>query len=666
MPALSIAEINLPKTLLLEAGFLCLPDNLFASAQPDLREPVSQALRQEKIEFSRLRCWFSQHRIGILIEGLVDTATDSAKEVRGPKASEAFDFNNLPSMAVQGFAAAQGVQYKDLITREVDGEKYLFAVRSVAGQTTEKLVPRIKELAFGAINFATAPWSSKSRFPQPPTYFTAMLDDRVCDVELDGIKAKNITASYDGLTSKQHVLSGAQFYPQVLQQIGIIHEIAERRKIFETRIRSILPEGYNLRSEGARISRLCYYKESLQPLLIKFKPEYLDMPETVLHRYMIRHFSLLACENNRGKMMPAAIAVSDKLHPQSQEAIVRSTELDKHFSHLQQLWQSDLAELPEKLSRLAERFVKDKVLSPTSGFPLARCAIWLIPRLGLEKSAVEINALIAMIAEGERSRIAAILPSTGFAMVVNCIENIPAFKTMAPVLQEVCDYFTGRIPVPGNSSAQVLCLALLMRNYAMTEAGEQVEPSRIIAFLRAADFRLDIFQAFSDVFPDYNLPRRSWLQAVAAETLRDSQLKMAGEGFLASYEFDPASFYDAIRSWKDIAPADIDGLSALFQRMRSKVEGGQVDANVAAECQIEKELVESLTRIEKLPGINYHEIFEFFKIGKVNIEACLMNLPPVLDDTNPEHASRISLLQRLVRQLGRLPFVVKEKVSSKK
>jgi hypothetical protein len=43
-----------------------------------------------------------------------------------------------------------------------------------------------------------------------------------------------------------------------------------------------------------------------------------------------------------------------------------------------------------------------------------------------------------------------------------------------------------------------------------------------------------------------------------------------------------------------------------------------------------------------------------------------MNLPPVLDDTNPEHLSRISILQRLVRQLGRLPFIVREKTGAKK
>ncbi|EKD83529.1 MAG: hypothetical protein ACD_39C00617G0002, partial [uncultured bacterium] len=457
----------MPKTLLLEAGFLCLPDNLFATNMPDLREPVGQALRQEKFEFSRLRCWFSQHRIGILIEGLTDADTVSAKEVRGPRASEAFDYNNLPSLAVQGFAAAQGVQYKDLITREIDGEKYLFAVRSVASQPIEKSVAKIKDLVFGSINFSATPWSSKSRFAQPPTYFTAMLDDKVCDVELDGLKATNITASHDGLTIKHHVLSGAQFYPQVLQQLGIICETAERRKVLETRIRSILPEGYILRSEGARITHLCYYKESLQPLLIKFKPDYLDMPEAVLHRYMIRHFSLLACENNRGKMMPAAIAISEKIRPLSQEALLRSAELDEHFSRLMKLWRNDLETLPEKLLQLAAGFEKDKVLTPAPGNALARCAIWLIPRLALEKSAVDINAMISLIAEGERSKIAALLPSTGFAVVINCIGDIPALKKYVPILQEICDYFAGRIPAPGNVAAQVLCLALLMRSFAM-------------------------------------------------------------------------------------------------------------------------------------------------------------------------------------------------------
>jgi len=110
----------------------------------------------------------------------------------------------------------------------------------------------------------------------------------------------------------------------------------------------------------------------------------------------------------------------------------------------------------------------------------------------------------------------------------------------------------------------------------------------------------------------------------------------------------------------------MEALSALYQRMRSKVEGGQAGMEEISGCPIEKEIIESLVRLEKLAGINYHAIFEFFSREKVNIEACLMNLPPVLDDTNPEHLSRISLIKRLVRQLGRLPFVAKEKVGAKK
>lgn len=656
----------MPKTLLLEAGFLCLPNNLFAANLPDLREPIGQALRQEKFEFSRLRCWFSQHRIGVLIEGLADSQSSVAKEVRGPKAVEAFDYNNLPSLAVQGFAAAQGVQYKDLISKEVDGEKYLFALRSSSELPIEKNIVRIKNAVFAAINFAATPWNNTSRFVHPPVYFTAMLDDKVCDIDLDGIKATNITASHDGLAIKYHVLSGAQFYPQVLQQIGVVCETAERRKIFETRIRSILPEGYILRSEGARIAHLCFYKESLQPLLLKFKPEYLEIPEAVLHRYMIRHFSLLACENNRGKMMPAAVAISEKINPQPQEAVLRSAELDDHFSRLLQIWRSDMESLPEKLAKLAIRFDSEKTLPPESGSPLGRCVVWLIPHLGLENLAADIKALIALITEGERSKIATLLPATGFSVVIGCIGNIPVFKRLMPILQEICDFLAGRISAPGNIVAQVICLTLLMRNYTIFESGEQIEPLKIIGILRAANFRIDIFQAFSDIFPDFNLARRPWMQAVAGDAIRDPQLKMAGESFLSASEFDPASFYEATRALKDLTAPEVDALSALYQRMRSKVDGGQVCIEEISSCQIEKEIVESLEKLEKLPGINYQEIFMLFQREKVNIEACLMNLPPVLDDTNPEHASRISILQRLVRQLGRLPFVVKEKMSAKK
>lgn len=656
----------MPKTLLLEAGFICLPDNVLATDRIDLREPVGQALRQEKFEFSRLRCWLSQHRIGILIEGLTNTQSGTAREIRGPKAVGAFDYNNLPSLAVQGFAAAQGVQYKDLITKEVDGEKYLFAMRPAAEFSLDKSISRIKDLVFASISLAGRPWSSDSRFVHPPLYFTAMLDDLVCDVELDGIKAGNVTASHDGLTIKYHVLSGAQFYPQVLQQIGVVYDLAERRKILEARIKSILPEGYMLRSEGARTKHLCCYKESLQPLLIKFKPDYLEMPETVLHRYMNRYFSLLACENNKGKMMPAAIAISEKLSPQTREAVVRSAELDQHLDRLLQVWRHDLATLPENLSKMASRYEKDGALVPEAGNSLFKAIVWLVPRLGLEKMAADINVVLALMIEAEHTQIAGILPSTGYSVIIGSIGEQPAFKKFVPILQEISDFVNGHIPTPADEIARVISLALLLRYHASEELGETAYPSLIINLLRVADYRLDIFQAFADIFPDFNLIKKPWLQAVAADIMRDVPARLLAESFMTAYELDPASFFAAVKAWKELETEDFEALSALYLRIRSKIEGGQIDQIEAAECEIEQEIASSLVVLEGRPGIDYQKIFEFFEKERVNIEACLMNLPPILDDTNPEHISRISLLQRLLRQLGRLPFIVKEKVSAKK
>ena len=134
--------------------------------------------------------------------------------------------------------------------------------------------------------------------------------------------------------------------------------------------------------------------------------------------------------------------------------------------------------------------------------------------------------------------------------------------------------------------------------------------------------------------------------------------------FYTASEFDPCSFYDAARAWKDPQSVDIEGFSSLFSRIRSKVE--RVDHIISEKpcCELESEIAARLDALEEMQGIDYLAIYQFFKDEKVNIEACLLNLPAVLDESNPAIVPRLAILQRLFRQIGRLPFIKKEKLKN--
>lgn len=656
----------MPKNLLLEAGFLCLPETLFAPGLPDFREILGDVLRHEKFEFARLRCWISQHRIGILIEGIADSQSGTIKEVRGPKASGAYDFNNQPSPAANGFAAAQGLEFKDLVTREIDGEKFLFAVKSTAGQSLERCLPALKDKLFAALPFMIKPWREKSRFPQPPLYFTAMLNSTVPNLELEGIKATDQSGYKEGLELKFYPLSHAGDYPQLMNKIGLINEISERRKTFEARIRSILPEGYLPRADQNRSCKICFFSEGMQPMLLKFDSRFLEIPEAALHRYLLINNGYLACEDARGKILPAAIAVTEHVKPTTNEVALRNSALEAQLKKLLAKWHRDKARLPDTIAAIGQKIAAGDNSAFDCENSLARSAQWLGNKLLGDKDLQVVATIIALITEGEKTELASLIPGTGFAVVVNCLGDDANLKPLHKYFDEICNYFANRLPAPVNLVAQVVCLAILLRSHAEPYSGVQASIGRIVTFLRATANRLDIFHFFKDVFPEFALDQRQWLMDCASDALSEQQFTLVSDSFWFAEEFDPVSLYESARDWKDFGNKEIEVFTSLFMRIKAKIENIAPIFDKNEACSISAEIDQLLTQVEVAPGVNYGQILNFLHQQKVNIEACLINLPSVLDDNHPEQKPKIALLQRIVSQVSRLPFITKDKNPAKK
>ena len=651
----------MPRNLLLETGFIGLPDDAFGFDLPDFRARFTEAVRQENFDFSGVRCWISQYRIGILVEGLSDAQASVVKEIRGPKVSAAFDYNNQALPAAKGFAAAQGLELKDLITREVDGEKFLFAVRTLPGQTLESKLEKLKSSLMSAIPFTGSKWHSGSIFPQPPLYFTAILDEQPVKLEVEGLANAGVTASHAAFSPTFHQVDSVSTYQKLMSEINLMSEQTERKKILDARIRSVLPEGYRLRSESHRLQRLYMFSESLHPILVRFNPEHLEMPEAVISRFLMMNTEYIPCEDAVGKLMSAVIALSPLEKGNQFEITRRAYDLNEKLARLYEVYRHDQTSLPERIGRIAEKVSTGIGTGNELNNPLARCAVWLAPKFKLSSDSAQISHLLALLNAGESTEIAKNLPNTAFAMVMSCLPKFDAFKNLVPVLQEMCSYFARRIPSPQSQLARLAGLSILMCAHAGLYGRLMVSPRRIFELLKAGGIRIDIFQAFADIFPDFELDRKIWLEQVADEILRDNQAALLGDSYRNAIEFDPGAFSEAVRDWKDPATLEIEVFSALFNRIRSKIDRVENPVIEKPCCDLESEISGRLEEIEKLEGIDYLAIFNFFKNERVNIEACLLNLPAVLDENAPAQMPRIALLQRLNRQLGRLPFIRKDK-----
>lgn len=657
----------MPRTLLLEAGFLSLPDNLFGVKIPDYRQLISDVIAAKRLQCSRLRVWLTSRRIGILIEGLSEQQAYMTREVRGPKVSVAYDLNNQPTPAAKGFAAAQGLELKDLTTKEIDGEKFLFANKQTSGQNLDEILERLVDKIFAALPLAKTPWSRNSIFPQPPVYFCVMLDDSTPEITFEELESVNYIQFTRGVNSHRVVLDHAQSYPGIMKQNSILCDLSERISMIEADITAALPEDYHLRAIKERFERLCAFAEGIRPVLVKYDTRFLEMPDAVLNTLISEKFGYLPCEDSHGKILPAvvAFACTDNIADESQ---VRSAMLELELGTIATVWNSDVRLLPERFQQIVEQHENPNAdLSVDQDGPVFLKLVSFISANANNSpaEAKSLNLLASLILEGEKTELARLLPGTGFSVVLNRIKGVEEFAAQAKALEEICAFFAGKTAAPLSLEARGTCLALLYRSV--------VEPScfmsgpEIIAdYLIASKQNIELFSVFATIFPNYKIDRRAWLERILSGfSQRDCEQSLK-EAFSSAREFDPYSFTQLIDEWEGKAPDDLDALVSLFGSVKHKVDQIKVGLDTKPEEGLETEITLKLSLIEATPGINYLEIYKFFNDEKVNIQACLLGLPAVLDDNDSSQTSRIAVLQRIYRLFAKLPFITHREKANKR
>lgn len=661
----------MPRNLLLQAEFLFLPDDAFGASLPDFRECFGNALKKSEFEFSRIKFWVSQYRIGILVEGLPDSSGNFLKEIRGPKASVAYDYNNQPTPAAKGFAGAQGIELKDLVTKEVDGEKFLFAVKSFAGQQLESSLIKLKDALFSSIPFVLPPWNSDSHFPQPILNFTAMLDNKLLNIELEGVLASDeIYSRKNGQIAKIKIGS-IQEYAELMNSYGLLSDPSERKKIMETRIRSVLPDGYRIRADNSNVNRFFLFSEGLNPVFVKYNYECLCVSEGIIGYYINNYTDYLPCEDALGKLLPAVIGFSVNEKPNSLELNSRSLFLNDLLGRLCRVWNNDADKLAAYLEKLPDSVFFNSQLdlfaepSVESAF-LFETICWLCQKLNCDAN-FPVLRMLAYLEQGLKDTdLSRNMSKVSLSLILSCLEKKDMqnrinstldVSTLISVLKEIQNYFLGKIPSPQTLVAAIFSFAFLMKLYKENTSFGSVYIKQICSLVIACKIRFDLFEYLQLFIKPSKQELRLWTSEIYRRIVKESSFDLPEENLLRLDSIDPAAFYDAVCEWKKLGNIDSEFYSLLNARIGSKIEKVSNIINELPLSDLEKELCLKLNNLEGKVGIDYLGIQSFFITEKINIEACLLNLPSVLDENDKSYHSRISLLQRIQKQLLKLPFV---------
>lgn len=300
--------------LLFEIGTEEIPAGFLSKAVVDMEEIIRKSLTEKRIAFDGIRCLATPRRLVLTIADLAQKQDDQTVEKMGPAKRAAFDENGQPTKAALGFARGQGVEVSELETITTDKGEYLGVRKTITGQPTAGLLPEILTSFMLSIPFRKSMrWGARSlRFARPVHWLVALYGGKVVPFKIEDIESGNTSRGHRFMSPVSFTVNGFSDYLEKARENFVIVDPEERKKL-------ILEEA----QKGAQAAggRLFYDEELLEavsfiveyPVVVRggFDGEYLTLPQEVLTTTMIAHQKYFPVVDDKGKLLPFFIAVSN-------------------------------------------------------------------------------------------------------------------------------------------------------------------------------------------------------------------------------------------------------------------------------------------------------------------------------------------------------------------
>jgi glycyl-tRNA synthetase len=302
-----------PFEFLLEIGSEELPVGDLDSGMAQLRENLARALQDARLDYDDLEVVGAPRRLVAMVHGLAARQRDEERIVRGPAVANAYDDEGNPTRAAQGFSRGQGVDVADLQCREFDGREYVVAVIADVGRDAAAVLAEMLPGVVASLRYPLSMrWNASGvNYSRPIRWLVALLENEVIPFEYAGVRSGRVSRGIRPLGAPDLKVPDAASYRQVMEQAGIMLDVAEREAAIQSQARALAVEvdGY-VPEDAALLREVANLVE--YPLAIRghFAEEYLRLPNNVLLAVMRKHQRYLPVMRD-GELLPYFVAVAN-------------------------------------------------------------------------------------------------------------------------------------------------------------------------------------------------------------------------------------------------------------------------------------------------------------------------------------------------------------------
>ena len=200
----SIPNISSRIPLLFEIGVEEMPARVFEPLLQELPPLIDKFFGKLSLEIEPPIIFVTPRRITIAIDSVLEYQPGKLDKIKGPPLKISRDENGEWQKPAQGFAKKNSVNLSDLITEEVKGTEYIFAMVKHEGVSASELISEIIPKFISAIPwYKTMRWGTKTeRFVRPIKSLVVLLGKTVIDTSFAGIQSTKNSSGHRFLSSK--------------------------------------------------------------------------------------------------------------------------------------------------------------------------------------------------------------------------------------------------------------------------------------------------------------------------------------------------------------------------------------------------------------------------------------------------------------------------------
>jgi glycyl-tRNA synthetase beta chain len=364
-----------------------IPARMQDKAREDLARLFTAELDKAGLAAAEIVTYATPRRLALIAKGLPQETEAVSEETKGPKVG-------APPQAMEGFLRKVGLTQEQLVER--DG--VYFAVVEKPGRSTSEVlaqaIPAIvrafpwpKSQRWGAASIST----ESLRWVRPLQGIVALFGQDVVPCEVDGILSGYQTLGHRFHHPGEITIGGADDYVDKLRACHVIVDQEERRAIIRAGAeKAAADSGLVLVPDEGLVNENSGLTEWPVPMLGRFDPAYLEVPEEVIQLTARVNQKYFVCHDKSGKLANAFVCTANIVANDGGAAIVAGNEkvLAARLSDAKFFWEQDLkVPLDEQAKKLSQITFHEKLGTVADKVErVAKLARWLVEE-GIVKGA---------------------------------------------------------------------------------------------------------------------------------------------------------------------------------------------------------------------------------------------------------------------------------------